>query len=90
MEMSCTSSSRGLQSELSLLSARDKAASGIGMDGPHYVQLKECPHKLKKDKLESASKTLHDTGIKAAVIFREHIAEWKAGWNIYLNMHETK
>lgn len=68
-----------------LLSARDKGALGIGMDGFHYASTKE-----KKDKLESASKTLHNSGIKLAVIFREHIVEWKVGWNIYLIMHRIK
>lgn len=34
--------------ELSLLSARDKAASGIGMDGPHCAWIKEYTQKEKK------------------------------------------
>lgn len=57
---------------------------------PTVPGLRNTPRKKKNDKLESASKTLHDSGIKLAVIFREHIAEWKAGWNIYLIMHRTK
>lgn len=57
---------------------------------PTMPSLRNAPTKEKKDKLESASKTLHDSGLKLVVIFREHTAEWKAGWNIYLIMHKTK
>jgi len=41
----------------------------------------------KKDEVESASKTLHDPGIKLTVMFRGHIAECKESWNRYLILY---
>lgn len=91
MEMLCASSSHGLWQVLSLLSARESEAKKefangckavAGMDVPCYTHRKKMSLHRKNDKLESAGKTLRDLDIKLTVIFRGHIAEWRAGTGI--------